>query len=70
MHYGGKERICVVCRRVADMPRPRVPSERQSCAKCDKPIWVAKKWPIRSVKICSHCMKRNASENRTFAISH
>jgi len=25
MHYGGKEPICVVCRRVADMPRPKVP---------------------------------------------
>ena len=61
MYYGGKKRVGVVCRRVADMPRPRVPSEQQPCAKCDEPIWVAKKWPATSAKICSNCMKRNGS---------
>ena len=58
-----KERICVICRRVTDLPKPKVASERRQCAECHEPIWVAKKWPAASVKICSHCMKRDGTEN-------
>jgi hypothetical protein len=63
MHGAVKERVCVVCRRVADMPKPKVASERRRCANCREPIWVAKKWPTTSVKICSHCMKHDGSKN-------
>jgi hypothetical protein len=29
MHGAIKERVCVVCRRLADMPKPKVASERR-----------------------------------------
>jgi hypothetical protein len=56
------DRVCVVCFRVADMPRPRVASDWQHCANCHEPIWVAKAWPAASAKICNHCMKRDGSK--------
>src|SRR5262249_10896378 len=56
------DRVCVVCFRVADMPKPKVPSARQQCSKCREPIWVAEDWPAEAAKICSHCMTRGGSK--------
>jgi hypothetical protein len=64
MYYVVDGRMCVVCYRVADMPRPRVPSERQRCANCREPIWVAKEWPAEPAKICSQCTERNGPRSK------
>jgi formylmethanofuran dehydrogenase subunit E len=56
------DRVYVVCFRVADMPKPKVPSVRQQCSKCREPIWVAKDWPVEAAKICNHCMKLGGSK--------
>jgi len=56
VYYVIDEKMCVICFRVADMPRPRVSWDRQLCANCREPIWVAKEWPAQPDKICTHCM--------------
>jgi hypothetical protein len=63
-------KVCVVCFRVADMPRPRVSSERRKCSECHQPIWVAKEWPGVSVKVCNHCMKYHGSKRPNAARLH
>jgi formylmethanofuran dehydrogenase subunit E len=62
MYYVIDDRMYIVCYRIADMPKPKVPSQRQRCGKCSEPIWVAKAWPAEPAKVCSHCMKRDGSE--------
>jgi hypothetical protein len=57
MYYVIDDQMCVICYRIADMPRPRVPSERQRCRNCSEPIWVAKEWPAAPAKVCTHCME-------------
>jgi hypothetical protein len=66
MYYVVNGRMCIVCYRVVDMPKPRVQSERQRCANCCEPIWVAKQWPAEPAKICSQCTEGNdpASKKR------
>jgi len=64
------DRVCVVCFRVADMPKPKVLSERQQCSKCGEPIWVAKDWPAEAAKICNQCMKRGGSKKPSGARLH
>jgi hypothetical protein len=56
------DRVCVVCFRVADMPKPKVSSERWKCSKCGEAIWVAKDWSAGAAKICNRCMKRGGSK--------
>src|SRR5262245_27836675 len=56
MYYVIDDKMCVICFRVVDMPRPRVSWDRQLCANCREPIWVAKEWPAEPDKICTHCM--------------
>jgi hypothetical protein len=64
------DRVCVVCFRVADMPKPKVSSERQQCSKCGEPIWVAKDWPAEAAKICNQCMKRGGLKKPSKARLH
>jgi hypothetical protein len=48
-------KICVVCHRIADMPTPKMPSVRQTCAQCHARIWVAKEAPA-APKVCLKCV--------------
>ena len=58
MSYAIDDKIYVVCSRVADTPKPKVPSVQQRCTLCRAPIWVSKKalaaWP----KVCLPCLQR------------
>ena len=63
------DEICIVCHRVADMPTPRVPSDRQRCALCREAIWVSKKLAATPPKVCLQCVKRAAPNGQTMQIS-
>ena len=50
--------IWVVCFRVADTPKPKVPSVQQRCTLCHAPIWVSKKMSAIWPKVCISCVQR------------
>jgi hypothetical protein len=52
-------KVWILCFRVADRPRPAVPSDRQQCANCREPIWVAKESPAEIRKVCTHCIHKS-----------
>ena len=51
-HWSRRDRIC---RRVADLPTPHVPSFIARCILCNGQIWVALTSPSDENRICSHC---------------
>jgi hypothetical protein len=65
VYYVVDKQMCFVCSQVADMPTPRVPSVRRPCAHCDALMWIPKKSPTASPKICLRCAEpRRLHETR------
>ena len=54
----------LVCRRVADLPTPRVPSFIVRCFRCNAQIWVALNGPSDAKRICSHCAEDRDQDAR------
>jgi hypothetical protein len=61
MYYVINQQLCVVCYRVVDMPTPKVVSHQQQCAGCRAMIWVARKSPATSPKICIQCTQNDGA---------
>lgn len=45
----------VVCMLVKDLPDPYIPSHKEECAGCHKPVWVAEIFPKKPLKYCMPC---------------
>jgi hypothetical protein len=48
----------LVCRRVADLPTPHIPSFIVRCVHCNAQIWVGLNSPSDATRICSHCARQ------------
>ena len=54
----------LVCRRVADLPTPDVPSFIVRCVHCNAQIWVALNSPSDTTRICSNCAEERYQDAR------